>query len=101
MASAKSLVSPKNALTFAQSYKLANLIQADYAARRLHDTEFAAAASTELGFTVTEANVAGIRKSFDIPSTREALIKLVPSAPLEQRVAKLEAWIAKHFPETL
>ena len=91
----------KNTLTQAQTMKLGNYMTAEYVNSKLNDPLFAQKASQALGFSVSEGNVQGMRRSLELPSNYLAASprKADRLAELEARVEKiasdLEALIAK------
>lgn len=85
-----------NRLTMAQQFSLLKFMETDYVSSGLLDTEFAAKASTELGFTLTAANIHGSREALGLKSNRD-LKREQAKQPrnrlehIEQRLEKLEA----------
>ena len=58
----------RHSLSMTQQFELIKLVQAEYVRSGLNDVEFAKEASQELGFPVTNSNVAGVRSQFGIES---------------------------------
>lgn len=87
----------KNQLTRVQMIQLANFIIGHYTASKLHDGEFSAKATVELGFTVTEANVAALRRDLKIPSLREVL-RTKEDATIAERLARVERFLGRLEP---
>lgn len=67
------MTAPRHFLNQKQSFQLAQVIQAEYANKRLNDLEFAAWATTHLGFEVKYTNIRSLRAAFEIPSTVDVL----------------------------
>jgi uncharacterized protein YdeI (BOF family) len=88
-----------NTLSLAASFKLMKLIEAEYTTKGVADTDFAAFASKQLGFTVNADHVYNRRTQLGIAATRTtntaakkmdttAMLTLI--GELERRVAALE-----------
>ena len=78
-------------LTAKQRFLLTNLAIEKFPASNLTYSEFAADASTTLGFTITEHNVAGVCKDFDLaPGKGRGGHSDAALEALERRIKALE-----------
>ena len=85
-----------NKIDMVQSAKLINLIEQEFAIKKIADKEFAEYASSVLGFPVAASNVENRRSALGIPSTQsirmrhnmDSLLDLIRD--LEVRIAALE-----------
>lgn len=59
----------RNQLSHKLMYQLTQLVEAQYVERNESDRVFAIYAQATLGFPVSEGNIAGARKTLDIPAT--------------------------------
>jgi hypothetical protein len=59
---------PRNQLDMRKIIALTPIVRERYAASNMSDAKFAEAISNEVGFTVTEANIYGVRRALDIES---------------------------------
>lgn len=84
-----------NRLTDRQKFQLIKLVEEHYPTLHLPDNAFADWAAGNLGFPITDANVASAREVLGTPSTR-AVKREAAKAPsqLAARVATLEAQVA-------
>lgn len=81
-----------NRLAGKANFDMQALVRDHYAEKKLHDKEFAAWATEQLGVTVTAGNIAGAREIFGIVSTRD-MVRALPSGDIltiERRLAALE-----------
>lgn len=79
----------RNQLNLPQKYDLMTLIKVEYPKKGMTDSEFAKAASEQLGFAVTGPMVKHYREAFGIEQTKAA-----SAAELKARIAELEAALA-------
>ena len=73
-------------------YKLMQLVEAEYKASGLGDTEFAVLAEEQLELKVNHRHVAGARKALDIPSNKPRNAVSAGGAPSTPEVEAL--WLA-------
>jgi len=81
-----------NRLAGKANFDMQALVRDHYAEKKLHDKEFAAWATEQLGVTVTAGNIQGAREIFGIVSTRD-IQRATPGdevADLRKRLAALE-----------
>jgi len=72
-----------NRLARKANFDMQTLVRDHYAEKGLHDKEFAAWATEQLGVTVSAGNVQGAREVFGITSTRD-LQRATPKGDIEE-----------------
>ena len=82
-------------LSTREQFHLSMLVQAEYSGRKEDDGTFAVWASGPLGFPVTSCHVAGVRRAFGIPSTREAHRAAEPQTRLDGLEGAVEALLIR------
>ena len=85
-----------NRLQLSQQFALMKLVEAEYAASKKLDVDFAVYAQSLLGFTVSIGNIQGCREALGLQSNRDALWEENKKPKnrleaIEQRLEKLEA----------
>lgn len=87
---AEELAKPKReVMSLTERFEVMTLVKEQYQQRRLTDTEFAAAATAQLGFKVAPATIKNYREAFGIEP-----VKAATTAELKAYIAELEAKLA-------
>lgn len=80
----------REVLNLGDRFKAMEFVKTHYADKRMTDTDFAKAATEQLGFKVSAAAIKNYREAFGI-----AQVKAATPAELRARIAELEAELAK------
>ena len=78
-----------NKLAFADMYRLGELMKSDYHKSGKTDGEFATWATEQVGVTINEANVQGVRTAFGITSNRDVK-RAAKKQTISERIRSLE-----------